>query len=123
MDRIAGQFSITKAVHRLDDTGWVHSKFTRVSPGRSEGNMNDSATIRVIALGSAAVVLGWTERVVAAHAFPVLQELVSHLESDCPRFAEARGRVRFAVNQKYAGLLSPLKAGDEVALIPPVSGG
>lgn len=85
--------------------------------------MKDSATIRVIALGSAAAALGWTERVVPAHDFPVLQELVSYLEAGCPRLAAARGRVLFAVNQKYAGLLSPLKAGDEVALIPPVSGG
>jgi len=32
-------------------------------------------------------------------------------------------RVAFAVNQEYAPVNAPLKDGDEVALIPPVSGG
>ena len=31
--------------------------------------------------------------------------------------------VRVAVNQEYVGLDHPLKAGDEVALFPPVTGG
>lgn len=85
--------------------------------------MKDSATIRVIAFGSAATALGWSERILPASDFPLLKTLVSHLEANCHRLAESRGRVRFAVNQKYAELHAPLKAGDEVALIPPVSGG
>jgi molybdopterin converting factor subunit 1 len=32
-------------------------------------------------------------------------------------------RVAFAVNRKYADADQPLREGDEVALIPPVSGG
>lgn len=31
--------------------------------------------------------------------------------------------LRYAVNQEMAGLASPLKAGDEVAFFPPVTGG
>ncbi len=92
-------------------------------PRLDDGQMKDSATIHVIALGSAAAALGWSERILPARDFPVLQELAKFLEAECPRLAEARGRVRFAVNQKYAELHAPLKAGDEVALIPPVSGG
>ncbi|GAA0584553.1 molybdopterin converting factor subunit 1 [Caenispirillum bisanense] len=32
-------------------------------------------------------------------------------------------RLRCAVNQDYAGLDAPVKAGDEVAFFPPVTGG
>lgn len=42
------------------------------------------------------------------------------------RFAPLRPhleRLAFAVNQQYAQLATPLKNGDELALIPPVSGG
>ena len=34
-----------------------------------------------------------------------------------------RSIVRVAVNQEYAGMDQPVKAGDEVALFPPVTGG
>ena len=34
-----------------------------------------------------------------------------------------RSIVRVAVNQEYAGTDHPVKAGDEVALFPPVTGG
>ncbi|MBL8436934.1 MAG: molybdopterin converting factor subunit 1 [Zoogloeaceae bacterium] len=34
-----------------------------------------------------------------------------------------RGNLRFAVNQRMAGLEAPIGAGDEVAFFPPVTGG
>lgn len=37
-------------------------------------------------------------------------------------FAQAR-QVRCAVNQEFAGPEAPVKAGDEVAFFPPVTGG
>ena len=85
--------------------------------------MSDESTIRVLAFGSAASALGWSERAVAAGGMDRLQQLVEKLEADCPRLAAARGRMRFAINQVYAELDAPVRGGDEVALIPPVSGG
>lgn len=85
--------------------------------------MNESGEIRVLAFGSATSLLGWSERSWPASAFSQLQQLVEHLESQFPQMAAARGRVRYAINRQYAGLETPLQAGDEVALIPPVSGG
>ena len=35
----------------------------------------------------------------------------------------AMGTIRFAINEEFAGDDAVLRAGDEVALIPPVSGG
>lgn len=40
-----------------------------------------------------------------------------------PRFAEWQHAMRFAVNQEYVSDDHPLRDGDDVAVIPPVSGG
>lgn len=40
-----------------------------------------------------------------------------------PRIRPAMGSIRIAVNQEFAGNEHPLRTGDEIALIPPVSGG
>lgn len=40
-----------------------------------------------------------------------------------PDLAGLMGSVRFAVNEAFAGAETPLEGGDEVAVIPPVSGG
>lgn len=45
------------------------------------------------------------------------------LESKYPDAKAWRGHVRLAVNQEFTRSNTPLRAGDEVALIPPVSGG
>jgi len=40
-----------------------------------------------------------------------------------PKISELRANVMYAVNSEYATASQPLQAGDELALIPPVSGG
>jgi len=52
--------------------------------------------------------------------------LVDWLADRSPRHADAlanRKVVRIAVNQEHVGLDHPVRAGDEVALFPPVTGG
>lgn len=85
--------------------------------------MEHSAEIRVLAFGSAAAVLGWSQRTVRVAPGTRLAELTDRLEAENPRLAEARGRIRYAVNCAYADPQTVLRPGDEVALIPPVSGG
>lgn len=50
-------------------------------------------------------------------------EVLRHYESEIPRLKEALSSLAVAVNQRYAGPETKLIAGDEVALLPPVSGG
>jgi molybdopterin converting factor subunit 1 len=53
-------------------------------------------------------------------------DLMIWLAADRPGFAEALERpgiIRAAVNQDYADPDHPVKAGDEVAFFPPVTGG
>ena len=41
----------------------------------------------------------------------------------CPALAEYEPAISCAVNEEYARFSTPLKSGDEVAFLPPVSGG
>ena len=49
--------------------------------------------------------------------------LLQRLVEAHPALAEWKGTLRMAVNFEYATLDQRLKDGDEVAIIPPVSGG
>ena len=50
-------------------------------------------------------------------------DLLQLLISDYPRLAGHASTLRLAVNEAYADPTERLNPGDEVALIPPVSGG
>lgn len=45
------------------------------------------------------------------------------LQSRNPKFDQWQNALRIAVNQEYVSNDHPLREGDEVAVIPPVSGG
>ena len=52
-----------------------------------------------------------------------IRQLLAHYEARIPRLKEWLPSVALAVNQRYARPETVLKADDEVALLPPVSGG
>jgi MoaE-MoaD fusion protein len=52
-----------------------------------------------------------------------IRDLLAHYEREVPRLKESLPALAVAVNQVYASPEAKLKAGDEVALLPPVSGG
>jgi len=52
-----------------------------------------------------------------------VRDVLAHYESQFPRLKESLASLAVAVNQQYAGVETGLKSGDEVALLPPVSGG
>ena len=52
-----------------------------------------------------------------------VRDLLACCEAQIPRLKESLGSLAIAVNQQYAGPDTRLKADDEVALLPPVSGG
>jgi MoaE-MoaD fusion protein len=50
-------------------------------------------------------------------------DVLRHYESQIPRLKDYLASLALAVNQQYAGPDTKLKPGDEIALLPPVSGG
>jgi len=52
-----------------------------------------------------------------------VRDVLGHYESQIPRFKESTASLAVAVNQQYAAPDTKLKADDEIALLPPVSGG
>jgi molybdopterin converting factor subunit 1 len=52
-----------------------------------------------------------------------VNDLLDQLCRDYPALADVRRALRVAVNQEYVDAHHPLSDNDEVALIPPVSGG
>ncbi|MFO1068650.1 MAG: molybdopterin converting factor subunit 1 [Geminicoccaceae bacterium] len=66
------------------------------------------------------------EQVEAPDTVTTVRQLAAWLGQRHPGFAEALaapGIVRFAVNQAYVPDDAPVRAGDEVAFFPPVTGG
>lgn len=52
-----------------------------------------------------------------------LRDVLRRYESQMPRFRDSTASLAVAVNQQYTGPDTRLKANDEIALLPPVSGG
>jgi molybdopterin converting factor subunit 1 len=52
-----------------------------------------------------------------------VRDLLAHYETQFPRLRESLSSLALAVNQEYASAETKLKSNDEVAILPPVSGG
>ena len=66
------------------------------------------------------------ERVALPDGVGNVAELLDWLEARDEAYLSAlheRGRLRVALNQEFAGMDAPVRAGDEVAIFPPVTGG
>jgi MoaE-MoaD fusion protein len=79
--------------------------------------------IKVLFFGLTHDLTGLREEQVEIGEGENLQELRQHYEERFPRLGELAGSLLFAVNQQIAGPLAVLHEGDEVAFMPPVSGG
>jgi MoaE-MoaD fusion protein len=52
-----------------------------------------------------------------------LADVLSHYQAQIPKLRSFSASIAMSVNQEYAAPDAPLKADDEIALLPPVSGG
>lgn len=52
-----------------------------------------------------------------------VRDVLMHYESQIPGFKQSLASLALAVNQQYSGPETRLRANDEIALLPPVSGG
>ena len=87
--------------------------------------MTESLTLRVRLFAGLREAAGWSERTVQAPAGASPLQLWQQLElaSAWPGDAGLPDGVRVAINQAFAAADTPLANGDELAFLPPISGG
>jgi molybdopterin synthase catalytic subunit len=78
-------------------------------------------TVRLFA--SVAEAAGFREMSMELPAGATVDALLVDIVMRCPALRRHAGIARIAVNREYAPRSHPLHDGDEVALIPPISGG
>ena len=79
--------------------------------------------VRVLYLGMLREIAGRDKEVVQLSDNSSLGDLFAQLQHRVPKLNDFRGAIALAVNYEYSGGERPLHDNDEVALIPPVSGG
>lgn len=79
--------------------------------------------VKVLFFGQLKDVVGTAEDQVELPAGASVGDLVTHYQQRFPRWEEFRPSIAVAVNQEYADSSVGLQPGDEVAFLPPVSGG
>lgn len=82
-----------------------------------------SMNVRVLFFGLTHDLTGLSEKRVELPEGGCLSDLWTDCVSSFPRLAEMAGHLVMAVNQQVAEASQPLREGDEVAFLPPVSGG
>ena len=80
-------------------------------------------TIRVKCFALARDLTGFAERAIDLAVGSTAGDVLEQVVADSPALAKHAQRLALAVNLEYVGREHRLEDGDEVALIPPVSGG
>ena len=79
--------------------------------------------VKVLFFGQLKDVVGAAEDRVELPEGASVDDLLAHYRKRFPRWEQFRPSLAVAVNQEYADGAARLRGGDEVALLPPVSGG
>src|SRR5262245_44875131 len=79
--------------------------------------------IRVLLFGQLKDIVGRHEETLEIEPGAKLASLVARYADRFPKFQALSGSIACSVNQEYAVTSTILRDGDEVALLPPVSGG
>lgn len=82
-----------------------------------------SITIRLKLFSSARELAGFDERLLEVPSNSPSDAVINYLTRQNPQFERWRPSLRIAVNLQYVDSQHPLQDGDEVAVLPPVSGG
>ena len=79
--------------------------------------------IRVLFFASCRDLVGQSQTSITMSDGASVSDLLARLAADHPRLTEMEGSLMVSVNQAYVDRTRQLNEGDEVAFIPPVSGG
>lgn len=79
--------------------------------------------VQVLFFGILKDMAGKASEAVSLPASATLAHLIEQIQLRFPALGQLHGAIAYSVNQEYAGLETPLNEGDEIAFLPPVSGG
>lgn len=79
--------------------------------------------VRVLFFGILKELAGQDDESLDLPEHAVLGDVLAHYETRIPKLRKFSRSLAMSINQEYAGPNSKLHAGDQVALLPPVSGG
>lgn len=79
--------------------------------------------VKVLFFASCRELVGTPEASISLPVRASVADLLARLAEEHPRFRDMEGSLMVSVNQAYVDRTRRLSDGDEVALIPPVSGG
>jgi molybdopterin converting factor subunit 1 len=79
--------------------------------------------LRVLFFGMLKDLVGQSSATLDLPESATVGDLLAHFAAQLPQLKDSLSSLAVAVNQHYAGTEIELKSGDEVALLPPVSGG
>jgi MoaE-MoaD fusion protein len=79
--------------------------------------------VQVLFFGVLKDVIGKSSEVVELPERASIRDLLAYYEPRLPKFTQSLSSIAIALNKQYTSVDSQLKSGDEVALLPPVSGG
>ena len=102
---------------------------TRTSAGRGKLALDHARRVatdmrvRVLFFGMLKDMVGTASDALDVAEDAAVADVLAHYESRIPRLKESLPSLAFAVNQEYASPATRLKSDDEIALLPPVSGG
>jgi molybdopterin converting factor subunit 1 len=82
-----------------------------------------SARVKVLFFGKLKEIVGHSEDCVELPDGSPIEALFSHYGATHPELARFRASLVASCNQEFAAWSTPLHSGDEVAFLPPVSGG
>ena len=96
--------------------------FSASAPGKPRYT-NRLMRVRVLFFGMLRDLVGGAEEEIELPESASARDVITHYEATVPHLKDMLSCLALAVNQQYAKPDARLKANDEVALLPPVSGG
>ncbi|MGB2673148.1 MAG: MoaD/ThiS family protein [Candidatus Acidiferrum sp.] len=84
---------------------------------------SQTARIKVLFFGRLKEIVGHAEDSIELPEGAPIEALFSHYGANHPELARYRASLVASRNQEFAAWSTPLHSGDEVAFLPPVSGG
>jgi molybdopterin converting factor small subunit len=89
----------------------------------ASSNVKAAIRVKVLFFGGLKEVAGRAEEFVELAPGSRIEDLFAQFVSRCPDLARYRGSLVASRNQEFAAWNTTLDSGDEIAFLPPVSGG